>query len=496
MYRSATTEWVGGASEGVLAVRRLNGMDAMLLYGETPNLHMHTMKVLVVHAIDVDARFDFHACRQAVASRLHLLDPLRFRLQEIPWRLHHPMWLEDCEVDLDYHLRRISVPSPGGRRELDQVIGEVASTPLDRTRPMWEFHFTEGLADDRYALIGKVHHTLADGVASANLMARFMGLIESPLGEDLRSRRAAPTKSALLRVAMRDHVDQFSAIPTLVRDAASGFSQLRRRARERGDRPDMAKMFKPPPTFLNHVVSPVRTFASATLSLDDAKEASKALGVTFNDMVLATVAGALRDLLLRYDGRADRPLLSNVPVSTNRDADRISGNELSGLPVSLPVHIDDPLERVRLTAAATAVAKEDHQMVGPELYSRMMGYLPTAFAPSVFRRQARLATENKVMNIPVSNVPGPKERGDMGGSPVTEFYSTGVLSAGVGINVTVWSYVDQLNIAVLADDRTFTDVHEATDAFLHAFIELRRAAGLSAELRTVSSAMASAVAAN
>ncbi|MFZ0834899.1 MAG: WS/DGAT domain-containing protein [Mycobacterium sp.] len=116
----------------------------------------------------------------------------------------------------------------------------------------------------------------------------------------------------------------------------------------------------------------------------DAKETAKRLNVTFNDLVLATVAGALRDLLLRYDGRADRPLLSNVPVSTDKSADRISGNALSGLPVSLPVHVDDPIERVRLTALATRIAKDDHQIVGPDLYSRMMNYVPTALA-RIFR---------------------------------------------------------------------------------------------------------------
>ncbi len=161
----------------------------MLLYSETPNLHTHTLKVAIIHAprtrggeepLDYEGEFTFDVFRRTVARRLHLLDPLRYRLVDIPWKLHHPMWLEDCPVDLDYHLRRVTVPSPGGRRELDEVIGRIASTPLDRSRPLWEFHFAEGMADDRFALIGKVHHTLADGVASANLLARLMDLRGSP----------------------------------------------------------------------------------------------------------------------------------------------------------------------------------------------------------------------------------------------------------------------------------------------------------------------------
>ena len=125
-------------------MKRLNGMDAMLLYSETPNLHTHTLKVAIIDPSGGDADFSFDAFRRHLRRRLHLLEPLRYKLVDIPWRLHHPMWLENCEVDLDYHLHRVQVPAPGGRRELDAVVGEVASTPLDRSRPLWEFHVAEG----------------------------------------------------------------------------------------------------------------------------------------------------------------------------------------------------------------------------------------------------------------------------------------------------------------------------------------------------------------
>ncbi|MBV9353731.1 MAG: wax ester/triacylglycerol synthase family O-acyltransferase, partial [Mycobacterium sp.] len=155
-------------------MKRLNGMDAMLLYSETPNLHTHTLKVAVVDAAHYDGEFTFKLFRDTLLRRLHLLEPFRYQLQDIPWHLHHPMWLENCDVDFDYHVRRVQVPAPGGRRQLDQVIGAVASIPLDRSRPLWEFHFAEGMADRKFALIGKVHHALADGVASANLLTRAM----------------------------------------------------------------------------------------------------------------------------------------------------------------------------------------------------------------------------------------------------------------------------------------------------------------------------------
>jgi len=463
-------------------VKRLNGMDAMLLYSETPNLHTHTLKVAVIDPSDMAGEFDFDAFRHHVRRRLHLLEPLRYRLVDIPWRLHHPMWQENCAVDLDYHLRRVQVPAPGGRHELDDVIGAVASTPLDRSRPLWEFHFAEGLAGGRFALIGKIHHALADGVASVNLLAHAMD-IRGPTGDatDERDNDEAGVSAStadLLRAAARDHVRQIAGLPRLIRDAAVGLTRVRRRSRERGEQPDLADAFDAPPTFLNHVVSAQRRFASATLPLADVKATAKALGITVNDLILAIAAGGLRALLLAYDGAADRPIIASVPTATDK-SDRITGNEISGLMISLPVHVADPAERAKLVALATRIAKEDHEILGPQLYGRMMGYLPTAIAPAAFRWLGQRDSPNKLMNVAVSSVVGPRERGHFGGAAVSEIYSTGVLSPGAPVNITVWSYVDQLGVAVLTDDRTFSDPHEATDAMCTAFAELRYAAGTS-----------------
>lgn len=473
-------------------MKRLNGMDAMLLYSETPNLHTHTLKVAIINAADFEGEFNFDVFRETIQNHLDLLKPLRYKLIDVPLRLHHPMWAEGCEVDLDFHLRRVLVPSPGGRRELDQIIGEIASTPLDRTHPLWEFHFAEGMADGRFALIGKVHHALADGVASANLLARLLGLVGS--ADDVRRESAVsalPSTSQLLQAAGRDHVQHIAALPKLVSDAVRGVTRALRHSSKRQAEPDLASMFNAPKTFLNHVVSPTRTFATATLSLAEVKETAKQLGVTFNDVVLATAAGGLRELLLRYDGRAEVPILATVPISTDRSVDRVTGNELGGLFVSLPVHIEDPLERIRLTAMSTSRAKETNDLLGPELQGRAMEYLPPPLAPGIFRRQSHLA-HNKNFNVAISNVPGPRERGHIGGAPVSEIYSVGVLSAGSAFNMTVWSYVDQVAIAVLSDDQTFDDVHEATDAMIRGFVETRRAAGLSAELTAVGAAIAQA----
>jgi diacylglycerol O-acyltransferase / wax synthase len=471
-------------------VKRLNGMDAMLLYSETPDLHTHTLKVAVVAAPDHRSEVTFDLFRQTLLRRLHRLDPLRYMLVDIPWHLHRPMWLENCDVDLDYHLRRVQVPAPGGRRELDEVIGKVASTPLDRSRPLWEFHVAEGMAHDRVAIIGKLHHALADGVASANLLARVMDL-EGPV-QDERDNKASgvvPSTAELLRAAGRDHAQQAGALPGVIKDAAAGFWRLRRRARERGVQPDLARLLHAPPTFINHVVSPVRTFATATLSLAQVKETSKHLQITINDMVMAMAAGALRELLLRYDGNADRPIVASVPASTDRSPHRISGNELGGMAVSLPTHIGDPLGRVRLTSLGAAIAKENNELFGPQNYGKLIGYLPSLPAPATFRWLARRNARNRLFNIPISNVAGPRERGHFAGARVSEIYSAGPLITACGINITVWSYVDQLNISVIADDRTLGDTHEVTDAMVGAFREIRTAAGFPGELARVDTAM-------
>jgi diacylglycerol O-acyltransferase / wax synthase len=477
-------------------MRRLNGVDALMLYTETPEIHMHTLKIGVLDVSDVDGGFSFDVFRRVAYPRLRAMAPLRHQLVEVPLKLHHPMWVVNDDIDFDYHVRQARVPAPGGRRELDQLIGEIASTPLDRSRPLWEMYVAEGLADDRIAVIHKVHHVLADGVASANQMAKVMEPYQ-PRSDIRVSDGSDPawTRADLLKAAGRDHVRLIRKLPRLVSETAAGVSRVRRRSRERGQHPDLARNFAPPDCFINHVVSPGRRFATAPLALADVKEASKQLSVTLNDVVLATAAGALRRLLLRYDGRADAPLIAGVPVSYNTSPERLVGNEFTYMTPSIPVHIDDPLERVRVTSMATTIAKENNQLLGPTLLPAWLSYLPPALAPRFFRRQARRMESASVMNLTISNVPGPRERGCIEGATISEIYSVGPVVTGSGLNITVWSYVDQLAISVITDDLTLDDPHEATDAMLDAFIEIRTAAGLSAELTAVGDALPLAAAA-
>ena len=463
-------------------MKRLSGWDVLMLSTETPNVHQHTLKVAVVDTTGFDGTPTFEAFREVFRSRLPALEPLRYQLVSTPRRLHRPIWREDADLDFDYHLQSVQVPAPGGRRELDAVIGTIASTALDRNRPLWQFYYAEGLADGRIAVIGKVHHALADGVASANLMARVADWPgDEPPRDHLNANPPAPTTAEVVRFAARDHLARIRALPSAVRAGVGGAYRLHRRARQRHRNPELATQFKPPLTFLNHKLTPGRTFASAALPLADVKAIRNKLDVTINDVVLTTAAGALRRLLLHYGERADQPLIASVPASTDTSPDRIAGNALATMLVSLPVQVDDPVERLQLLRTSTRIAKEDHQLLGPTLVGRWLEFIPPRLTRATFRWMSRREAPNQLFNLIISNVPGPREHARVAGTVVTEFYSVGPLAAGAALNVTVWSYVDHLSVAVLADDNTMRDTHDVTDAFVEAFMELREAAGLMVE---------------
>lgn len=471
-------------------MKRLSGWDAFLLYSETPNVHMHTLKIAVIDLAGLgDRTFGINEFRRVLRERLYKLEPFGYQLVDIPFKFHHPMWREHAEVDLEYHVRPWRVAAPGGRRELDEAIGEIASTPLDRSRPLWEMYLVEGLAKGRVAVVGKIHHALADGVASANLLALGMDITEGPQRDnDLYVTDPAPSRGQLVRSAFADHLRQIARFPGVVKYTADGMARVRKSSRKLS--PELTRPFTPPPSFMNHVITPQRRFATATLALADVKETSKKLGVTINDLVLAMSSGALRELLLKYDGKADHPLLASVPMSYDFSPDRISGNRFSGVLIALPVDVDDAAQRVQQAREAALLAKESHQLVGPELVARWAAYMPPAPMESMFRRLSNKDGQNKVLNLNISNVPGPREVGKVGGATVTEIYSVGPLTAGSGLNITVWSYVDQLNISVLADGSTTDDPHEVTAGMVDDFKQIRRAAGLSEELTVVETAMA------
>ncbi|MBX7449397.1 wax ester/triacylglycerol synthase family O-acyltransferase [Mycolicibacterium sp. 3033] len=462
-------------------MKRLSGWDAMLLYSETPNVHMHTIKVGVIDASAFDGEPTIEAFRDILRARMHNLEPMRFQLVEIPFGFHHPMWRERVDVDMEYHVRPLTLAAPGGRRALDEAIGEVASTQLDRRRPLWVMYFVDGLADGHIAVINKMHHALADGVASGNLIARAMDLQKVPDEAQDVEIDPKPSRPELVTNALQDHFRQIGRLPATIRYTVRGISRVQGSAHKvsallRGP-------FTPPNTFMNHALGPERRFASAVLALADVKAVSKKLGVTINDVLLSISAGAVRRLLLEYDGHADHPLLVSVPMAIDSDPGRVWGNKFTTVAIPVPTHIADPIERVNRVRTAALSAKETQKLVGLELLPRWAAYFPPGPLQAFSHRQAMSEKPKSMPNFAVSNVAGPRERGAVVGAVVREFYSVGPLITGSGMNITVWSYADQLSISVLTDGVTTDDPHEVTDALIEAFGELRSAVAHTDNLR-------------
>jgi diacylglycerol O-acyltransferase / wax synthase len=451
-------------------MQRLTGSDAMMLFSEAANVPMHTVKVAIIDAPNA-SEFSATTARRVVQQRLHRFEPLRRVLVDTPYGFHRPVWRENCPVDLDYHVRPLHLPAPGGRRELDDAIARLIEQPLDRTRPLWEIYVVDGLADGQLAVVTKIHHALADGVASANLLA---AALDKPEGV----RAAAecdphPSRAQLLWTAIRDHVRQIAELPSLLRYTAAG---VRRFTGSRGDRTAV----KVPRSFMNHRLTAERRFATAGLPFADVKQLTRELGCTINDLVLAMAAGATRELRLRYDGHSDTPLVAMVPVCLDASAGRSAGNNFTQITVALPADVDEPLQRVARSHDAAISAKQLHTLLGPELLTRWFAYLPPLMVRKLSGLMARTNAHLKMQNLVVSNVPGPREHVHVAGATIAEFYSVGPLVAGSGLNITVWSYADQLNISVLADAATLDDAHEVTDEMLRQFAEIASAAGVYA----------------
>jgi diacylglycerol O-acyltransferase / wax synthase len=268
-------------------------------------------------------------------------------------------------------------------------------------------------------------------------------------------------------------------LPSLLRYTGAS---IRRVTRGRRDGSRKGGSTQAPRSFMNHRLTTGRRFATASLPFADAKQVTRELGCTINDLVLAVTAGAVRELRLRYDGHSDAPLVAMMPVCLDSVAGlepgRSAGNNFTQIPVALPADLDDPLHRLRTSHDAAMGAKALHTLRGPELLTRWFAYMPPVLSRKLSGWMARSEAHNKMQNLIVSNVPGPRERVRVAGATITEFYSVGPLVAGSGLNITVWSYADQLNISVLADAATLADAHEVTEALVREFSEIGSAAGI------------------
>src|SRR3954468_5988614 len=381
-------------------VERMTGLDASFLYNETPTLHMHTLKYTVLDVASVPGGYDFERFQHELERRLHLLPPFRRRVVEIPGRVHHPVWIEDPDFDLGYHVRRIGIPPPGGREQMDAVIADIASWPLDRTKPLWEIWMLEGLEDGRVGFLAKIHHSVADGVAAAAMLANVM----TPSVEDvdppppLKPWRPEPMPSRLTLVidAIGDLIRNLIRLPALLRRTAGAVQRVVRHRKTSAvstPRPILDTANTP----FNGALTPHRSFATSTIPLDDVKAAKNGLGVTINDIVLAMVSGSLRAWLEERHALPDRALVAGVPVSTD-DPDgmkRLGGNRVSNMFTTLATDVDDPVARLRAIHDVTGAAKEVHNLLGADMLADWSEYTPPKPYSWFMRQYSRFGLAEK-----------------------------------------------------------------------------------------------------
>ena len=439
---------------------RVSGIDAAFLYGETPSWHMHVSAVMVVDPTAASRPFTLDAFSRHLESRLHLVPQFRWRLVEVPLGLDRPVFVEDTRFDITNHLHRITLPAPGSDEQLGNLVGELVGRKIDRSRPLWEMWLVEGLAGGRKAVVAKIHHAIVDGITGSEIATLLMDLEpdpppppDAPEGpaspEDLDVVGDDPTPSELvvrgLTYAALTPVRTGQFLVQTARQVAQ-LVPLRRRPRP------APVPFQAPRVSFNAELTPRRRFAFASVPLAEVRRLKDHAGVKVNDVVLALCAGALRRYLLNRRELPDAPLIAQVPVSMRAQGDTEVGTKVAAMFTSLATDVADPLERLAAIAEGTRSAKEMQQALAAE---KIMGISETA-PPALIDLAARMYTLAgldrgipPLMNTIISNVPGPPFPIWCAGSPVEALYPMGPLLYGCGLNITVFSYRDQVDVGFL-----------------------------------------------
>ncbi len=465
-------------------MERLTGLDATFLYLETPTHHMHVSMAMVLDPSTMPNGYSFGAVKEFIASRMDRIPQFRRRLVTVPLNLHHPVWVEDPDFDLDFHVRRIGAPAPGGRRELGEMAAQIASVPLDRSRPLWEMWVVEGLKQDRIGIVSKVHHCAIDGASGAELMVHLYDLdpadavVDGPL-PDLPSEHI-PNNVEMLGHAVTSKVRRTMGLAPLVNQTTRSVSRVVQGRRNPQGGHVGAVPLTAPRVPWNGPTSGRRDVGFARVSLTTVKELKTALGCTVNDVILALCAGTMRNYLDTHDALPDTPLLAVCPVSVRTDDDAAGSNKVSALFTSLATQLDDPIERLEAIRATTSGAKEEHNAVGASMLQDWAEFA----GPNLFNLASRLysgmnlANHRPVHNMIVSNVPGPPFPLYFAGAEAVACYPMGPVMEGCGLNVTVFSYLESIDIGFMVDKELVPDVWTMADAVEPALAELVAAAGL------------------
>ncbi|HEY8042506.1 MAG TPA: wax ester/triacylglycerol synthase family O-acyltransferase, partial [Polyangiaceae bacterium] len=432
-------------------MERLSGLDASFLYFETSAQHMHVSIVAVLDPAEMPGGYSFDRIQELIASRLHLLPPFHRRLVRVPFNLHHPLWVEDPEFDIIHHVRRVSCPAPGGQRELAAICGRITSTPLDRSRPLWEVWVIEGLAGGCFAFVTKVHHCAVDGVSGAELMVHLFGVerdTRTPPPAPAAAPEHIPTDAEIVRHALASRLRQPVEMVQLARRTVSAVAGVVRRRRD-PQTTSGATPLTAPRTRFNGAITAQRTMAFARVPLGPVKAIRKTLGVTVNDVVLALCAGTLRRYLAALGELPASPLVAVCPISVrDATAPKRSANSVSAMFTSLATDVAEPLQRLRAIQSVTRGAKDEHHAIGADLLQNWAEFA----APTTFSLAARLYARMKladrhppVHNLVISNVPGPPFPLYLAGAELVAAYPMGPVFEGAGLNVTVLSYKGSLD---------------------------------------------------
>ena len=454
---------------------RLTSLDASFLYLETPTVHMHVAGVSVFDPRE-DGPLTYDDVQRVVEARLHMAPRLRQRVMRVPFGLARPLWTDDDRFDLDFHLRRAAIPSPGGRFQLERAAGRVLSRPLDPAKPLWELYVFEGLAEHRTAVLLKMHHALADGISGMTIASALFDLApDAGAGTPPETPwRAAPPPSRddLLRDAAQDLVlHPLEAIGHAVGAPARTLAVIGETLS--GVR-DVVDMGAPPAGPFDTEIGPARRFAMADASFARIREIKRTLGGTVNDVVLTAVAGGLHDLLEhRGEETRGRTLRVMVPVSVRSKAEQGEvGNRVAPAFVDVPVGSIRARTRLQRVRRATAQLKDSSMAVGADSIIGLGAYAP----PALHAMAARLASRGRWFNLVVSNVPAPQVPLYLAGAPLVANYPSMPLGERSGLSVACTSLAGTMAFGLTADWDSLPDVEVLARGIETAVDELEKAA--------------------
>lgn len=460
---------------------RLSALDASFLGLEDSNCHMHVGAVCLFDAAPLrtpDGGVDIEKIRAAIHARLHLVPRFRQRIAYIPYE-NHPIWVDDNRFRLAYHVRHTALPHPGDERMLKRLVGRIMSQPLDRKRPLWEMWVVEGVQGDRFALVSKTHHCMVDGISGADLMS----VILSPLPEhdpgvaEPWTPRPQPSRRQLLIDELLRRAEQPLELARAVIDTLRHPEQRVHQIADaiEGIIETLAPALSPvSPTPLQVEVGPHRRFDWTEMPIAELKEVKHVLGGTINDVVLATVSGALRRFFERRGLNPDElDIRAMVPVSVRAHDERGKlGNRVTQIAAPLPVHIADPVARLHAVTETTKDLKESKQALGGEVLTAISEWT----VPNLLVQAVRLAARTRPYNLIVTNVPGPQIPLYLLGAEMKTAYPVVPLFENLGVVVGLFSYNGGLFWGINADWEHFPDLHDFVLDIEQAFRDLQAAA--------------------